>query len=170
MALDPQKKKLLLIGIPVVIGLAIFFLVKSKSSGAPAATTGVASTGTSGANPAIDVGQLSAFESNVSQQQAQILAALGKLNGSEPGVTPPPATNPGGPMRGVSGIHPIGPAWAPGAPGSAPDAVNQVSPQNLPGYGAGVAQLDALNGGAANVAAASGIAGYHATYNGVPIS
>ncbi|MHB1519321.1 MAG: hypothetical protein ACYCVN_12345 [Acidimicrobiales bacterium] len=73
--MDPRKKKLLMIGIPVVIGIAIIFLLKSKSS-ASAAAGGTLPSST--ANPSgVDVGQLAAFESTVSNQLANLQAAQG---------------------------------------------------------------------------------------------
>lgn len=211
MAMDPGKKKMLMIGIPVVVGIALIFILKGKST--PAAT-GTVSTGTNTNNGAIDVGQLSAFESTVSDQLAKL-----ESTSSTPTVTPPIPTSPAptpapppsstqdnhapspGPAafdrygKGISGgllglggglwnyiQTPKDSTWDSAAGANVKTAGSdqylQVNPDGspvmpapapatLPGYGAGVSELEAANGG--SVHSNPGIAGQTVSYNGVPL-
>lgn len=84
MALSSSQKKMLWVGVPVVIGLALIFLLRNKSSSSTTATT------TTPDNTALGVDQLTSFENAVQAQFQTIGADLAALQN---GLTPTP---PGG--------------------------------------------------------------------------
>src|SRR5579884_1153434 len=110
MALTPQQRKMLMIGVPVVAVLGIVAYLRSRSS-QPAGT--MTAPATVGAGTGLDAGQLASFENAVWSQmsgfQAQLDAGAQSLGGEgttgsssvatlpaptppAPSPTPPPST------------------------------------------------------------------------------
>lgn len=95
--MDPNTKKLLLVGIPIVAVIAFVVILKGKSStsSSTTSTTGTTTTPSPYPGTAVDTGQLAAYESTVSDQLAQIASTLDGSS-STPAATPttPSPTSP----------------------------------------------------------------------------
>jgi hypothetical protein len=91
--LSPSQRKLLTYGVPVVVLLGLFALLRSRSKPA------LATTATSVTNPSgtavIDAGQLASFENTITQQlgafQSQLNAPAGSIPLGPPVASPTPA-------------------------------------------------------------------------------
>lgn len=153
------------IGVVAIVGGIVWFRRQQAKSGtgAPGSASAPQFSQTQ------EVQDFQVFSALTSQQQASDEAYVGQLiglfsggpsTGATGGVTGGGGTQGGSAVPSPPSTGTVPPATAPAAASSTPPA------SSLPGYGAGVAQLQAANPG---LAGAPGIAGYGATYNGVPI-
>ncbi len=155
-------------GIPLVVwigaiaaGIGGFAWFKKRSSGTPASPATATKTGQPGFSQAQEVQDFQVFSALTSAQQGSDLSFLTQMaslfaGGSSTGTT----TNT--PTTGVPSPTSTGTTSPATVPASTVAASSPV--QTLPGYGAGLNQLQANN---PNLAAAT--AGETVTYNGVPI-
>lgn len=92
MALSAGQKKMLMYGVPVVAALALFVVLRSKSS---TPSTATASGTTSASDTAVGVGQLASFENALQGQIASLAASLPATSGTTavaPAPNPTPST------------------------------------------------------------------------------
>jgi hypothetical protein len=171
-----------LAGIVAGIGGFVWLRKRSSSSGAASPAT-AGKTGQPVFSQAQEVQDFQVFSSLTSAQQGSDLNFLTEVagllgGGSSTGTTSTPVSSTGssggGGSTGVPAPTSTGttaPATVPASTVAAPAAP---SPQSEPGYGAGIGQLVASNPGILQANSPggpniSGITGYTASYNGVPL-
>ena len=86
--MSPTQKKLLMYGVPIVVALGLFALIRSRSS---STASGSVSGSTSSGDTPIGLGQLANFENTVGGQIAALGQAVSALQSGTTQATPAPA-------------------------------------------------------------------------------
>ena len=103
--MSPAQRKMLMYGIPLVAALALFVILRNKSS-STATGSGTVSGATAGGDTAVGLGQLANFENTIGAGLAQLQGEINSIQAGSTTATPLPT--PAAPMPTYANV-PINP-------------------------------------------------------------